>query len=233
MATKKTVAGTTAEKPQVDKGATDPRDEQIRILQEQIKTMAEQMSALSKMQAQTANAATRYPVDEEAVTVVSRFFSDTALESPDHTLNIMLKCATPTIIEFDDMRELLKETAYHHYKRLFEEDLLYFTNEADYKRFNIKRKVDLSDAAIKKVLFLPIEKMLEEINRLTTNKRNDNLCHVLIYRIAEMLVEPSKPLKGWDYDNRAALEKYFSVIFDQIIQMTGMYDIINQMHLYN
>jgi hypothetical protein len=233
MATKKTAAGNTAEKAKVDNTSADNRDEQIRLLNEQLEEMRKQMSALQKMQAQTANTATRYPVDEAPVTIVSRFFSDTALESPDHTLNLILKCAVPTVVDYDDMKEFLKETAYHHYKKLFEEDLLYFTDEADYKRFNIKRKTDLSEAALKKILFLPIEQMLEKMNELTGNKRNYNMIHVLIYRIAEMLVEPSKPLKGWDYENRVALEKYFSIIFDQIIQMTGMYDIINDMHLYN
>lgn len=233
MATKKTAAGSTAEKAKVDNTPADNRDEQIRLLNEQLEEMRKQMSALQKMQAQTANTATRYPVDEAPVTIVSRFFSDTALESPDHTLNLILKCAVPTVVDYDDMKEFLKETAYHHYKKLFEEDLLYFADEADYKRFNIKRKTDLSEAALKKILFLPIEQMLEKMNELTGNKRNYNMIHVLIYRIAEMLVEPSKPLKGWDYENRVALEKYFSIIFDQIIQMTGMYDIINDMHLYN
>lgn len=233
MATKKNAAGSTAEKAKVDNTPADNRDEQIRLLNEQLEEMRKQMSALQKMQAQTANTATRYPVDEAPVTIVSRFFSDTALESPDHTLNLILKCAVPTVVDYDDMKEFLKETAYHHYKKLFEEDLLYFTDEADYKRFNIKRKTDLSEAALKKILFLPIEQMLEKMNELTGNKRNYNMIHVLIYRIAEMLVEPSKPLKGWDYENRVTLEKYFSIIFDQIIQMTGMYDIINDMHLYN
>lgn len=233
MATKKTTAATAADKAKVDNIPADGRDEEIRLLKEQLAKMAEQMSALQKMQAQTINTTTRYPVDEAPVTVVSRFFSDTALESPDHTLNLILKCAVPTVVDFEDMKEFLKETAYHHYKRLFEDDLLYFTDEADYKRFNIKRKVDLSEAKLKKILFLPIEQMLEEINALTANKRNNNMLHVLVYKIAEMLVEASKPLKGWDYENRAALEKYFSVKFDEIIQMTGMYEVINDMHLYN
>ena len=234
MATKKTNTGAaTGSEKKVENPALDPRDEEIRTLKEQLAALSGQISALSKMQAQATNATTRYPIDEAPVTVVSRFFSDTALESPDHTLNLVLKCAVPTVVDYEDMKEFLKETAYHHYKRLFEEDLLYFTNEADYKRFNIKRKVDLSEAALKKILFLPEEQMLEKMNELTGMRRNHNMCHVLIYKIAEMLVEASKPLKGWDYDNRVALEKYFSIIFDQIIQMTGMYDIINDMHLYN
>lgn len=234
MATKKTPAAASPipAAPQTD-NVPDTRDEEIRLLKEQLSSLMGQIAALSKMQAQTANTATRYPVDEAPVTVVSRFFSDTALESPDHTLNVVLKCAKPTVIDFEDMKELLKETAYHHYKKLFEENLLYFTNEDDYKRFNIKRKIELSDATIKDILFLPQEQMLEKMNELTGNKRNYNMSNVLIYTIAEMLVKASKPLKGWDYESRVALETYFSVKFDQIIQMTGMYDIINEMHLYN
>lgn len=234
MATKKTPAAANPipAAPQTD-NVPDTRDEEIRILKEQLSTLTAQIAALSKMQAQTANTATRYPVDEAPVTVVSRFFSDTALESPDHTLNVVLKCATPTVIDYEDMKEFLKETSYHHYKRLFEENLLYFTDEEDYKRFNIKRKVELTEDGIKSILFLPQEKMLERISELTGNRRNYNMSNVLIYTIAEMLVKASKPLKGWDYENRVALENYFSVKFDQIIQMTGMYDIINEMHLYN
>ena len=222
MATKKT-KNETIETPAP---TTDARDDEIRLLKEQI-------AALMKMQAQTANSTNRYPIDEEPVVVISRFFSDTVLESPDRSYNIVLHCAQPQVVDYSDMKELLKETTYHHYKRLFEEDLLYFENEGDYKRFNIKRKVDLSETSLKKILFLPQEQMLSKINELTLNRRNYNMIHVIIYKIAEMLVEQSKPLKGWDYDNRKALEDYFSVKFDQVIAMTGLYEVINNMHLYN
>lgn len=224
MATKKANNEPVVEKPDVS--AEDKRDEEIRLLKEQI-------AALMKMQAQSANNVSRYPVDEEPVVVVSRFFSDTILEAPNGSFNVTLKCAKPMVVDFEDMKEILKETTYHHYKKLFEDDLLYFQNEGDYKRFNIKRKIDLSDTSLKRILFLPEKEMLEKMNELTLNRRNQNMIHVITFKVAEMLVKESKPLKGWDYDNRKALEEYLSIKFDQIIAMTGLYDVINNMHLYN
>ena len=224
MATKKANNEPVVEKPEVT--ADDKRDEEIRLLKEQI-------AALMKMQAQTANNVSRYPVDEEPVVVVSRFFGDTVLEAPNGSFNVTLKCAKPQVVDFDDMKEILKETTYHHYKKLFEDDLLYFENEGDYKRFNIKRKSDLSDTSLKRILFLPEKEMLEKMNELTLNRRDQNMIHVITFKVAEMLVKESKPLKGWDYDNRKALEEYLSIKFDHIIAMTGLYDVINNMHLYN
>ena len=165
--------------------------------------------------------------EEDEVAVVSRNFVDTALESPDGSVLFVFKVGEQKYISADDMRSILKENATHRNKRLFERGLFYFTNSADYKRFKITPRIDLSYERVKEIIMQDsIENMIAEFDRITNNARDRGVTHVFAFEVVEMLKDSSAPLRNWNYENRVALEQRIGRKFDDLISQSCYFDIL-------
>ncbi len=165
--------------------------------------------------------------EEEEVAVVSRNFVDTALESPDGSVLFVFKVGEQKYISADDMRNILKENATHRNKRLFERGLFYFANPADYKRFKITPRIDLSYERVKEIIMQDsIENMIAEFDRITNNARDRGVTHVFAFEVVEMLKDSSAPLRNWNYENRVALEQRIGRKFDDLIAQSCYFDIL-------
>lgn len=165
--------------------------------------------------------------EEDEVAVVSRNFVDTALESPDGSVLFVFKVGEQKYISADDMRSILKENATHRNKRLFERGLFYFTNSADYKRFKITPRIDLSYERVKEIIMQDsIENMIAEFDRITNNARDRGVTHVFAFEVVEMLKDSSAPLRNWNYENRVALEQRIGRKFDDLIAQSCYFDIL-------
>ena len=101
---------------------------------------------------------------------------------------------------------------------MFIKGSLYFKNEEDYKKFNIRKDFDLSDEGIKELLTKPSNQVIEEVKKITNEKKNLTQVFVLLYQIASLIDTNDIDIK---YETRNALERYFDVDF---------VDIINNLH---
>ncbi len=166
--------------------------------------------------------------EEAEVEIGYRGFSKITVESPDSTVSLTFKPAEIKVVPWDDLKAILKESQYRKNKQLFEKDILYFVDEEYYKKLKIRKRIDLSDKTIKDILFTQdINDMIGKFNTLTNNKVNMTVMHIFMYKVAEMLQDPTKPLSGWNYENRVALEKYIGLQFDRLIEYSGIYKMIN------
>ena len=91
-------------------------------------------------------------------------------------------------------------------------------DEEDYKKFNIRKDFDLSDEGIKELLAKPSNQVIEEVKKITNEKKNLTQVFVLLYQIASLIDANDIDIK---YETRNALERYFDVDF---------VDIINNLH---
>lgn len=206
------------------------KDQRIAELEEMLAKQNEQIAMLLANMNVKQNSATAQSTEEDAI-VISRNFMDTALESSDGSVMISFRTGEPKHVSADDMRLLLKEDARHHNRKFFEQGLFYFENEADYARFKLTKRVDLSAEAVKDILFTEnVDEMVRKIDALTNKQQNKSILHIFLYEIVEMLEDSSNPLRNWSYDSRAKLEDYVGIKLDTLRARAGIFAILREFH---
>ena len=154
--------------------------------------------------------------DEEELIVGCRIFNGAWLSSEKGDISIFIGYKDEVGIKVTELREIFKNP--FGYKQMFIKGSLYFKNEEDYKKFNIRKDFDLSDEGIKELLAKPSNQVIEEVKKITNEKKNLSQVFVLLYQIASLIDANDIDIK---YETRNALERYFDVDF---------VDIINNLH---
>lgn len=154
--------------------------------------------------------------DEEELMVGCRIFNGAWLSSEKGDISIFIGYKDEVGIKITELREIFKNP--FGYKQMFIKGSLYFKNEEDYKKFNIRKDFDLSDEGIKELLAKPSNQVIEEVKKITNEKKNLTQVFVLLYQIASLIDTNDIDIK---YETRNALERYFDVDF---------VDIINNLH---
>lgn len=170
--------------------------------------------------------------ENEEVAVCSRGIYDTVLCTNDNKILYNFKCNEEKLISVEDLKILFKESIRDN-RLLFEEDTLYFKDPENYKRFKIKRRIDLSPENIVRVLTMPEHDMIDEINKMTDNLHNFRLVHSLQFEIVKLLLGKDKLLRNWTYENRNALEKYIGQKFDDLMAAVGAIELLGRQSFKN
>ena len=140
-------------------------------------------------------------------------FNGATLVSQGGDIIIPIEYKQEVDVEYTELREVFKNP--FGYRSLFRKGILYFVNPEDYKRFNIKQEIDLSDEALINLLshsspFTITDKM----KQMTREKKDLTEMFAIIYQIANLIDKKKVDL---DYEIRSALEKYFEVDFKTLI----------------
>lgn len=211
--------------------SNEQKAKQIDELSSSVATLQQQINMLMQ---QIINSKQQEVVkdDNEEVAVCSRGIYDTVLCTNDNKILYNFKCNEEKLISVEDLKILFKESIRDN-RLLFEEDTLYFKDAENYKRFNIKRRIDLSPENIVRVLTLPEHDMIDEINKMTDNLHNFRLVHSLQFEIVKLLLGKDKLLRNWSYENRNALEKYIGQKFDDLMAAVGAIELLGRQSFKN
>ena len=181
--------------------------------------LAEMMSNYKDMQLQLQNmllaqqAQNTVARPEGMAKVGCRIFNGVTLSSQGGDINIPIQYREEVEIDYSELREIFKNI--FGYKNLFKKGVLYFVNKDDYKKFNIKEEIDISDEGLIKVLTENNASSVIEIMKSITRENKDlTEMFTVIYQIAYLIDTKKVDL---DYEIRSNLEKYFNVDFKTLI----------------
>lgn len=213
-----------------NKKLKDQNEEQKLSFEKRFLKMQEQIESLLN-NGLVQNTKTENLISEETEILVGcRAFSGATLSNVDGSISIVFVGGEEKYIEIEDMKSLLKENVTRNNKLLFMNGLFYFVNEEYYKKFNIKKNIDLSEKNIIDILLTPdIDKMINKVKDLTNDKHNTSVTHTFQFFVAKLLVDSKHPLAMWKYESRMALETYLENKFDELIAYSGVYQLLKEL----
>lgn len=140
-------------------------------------------------------------------------FNGATLVSQGGDVIIPIEYKQEVEVEYSELREIFKNP--FGYRSLFRKGILYFVDPEDYKRFNIKQEIDLSDDALINLLShsTPFT-ITDKMKQMTRDKKDLTEMFAIIYQIAHLIDIKKVDL---DYEIRSSLEKYFEVDFKTLI----------------
>ena len=139
-------------------------------------------------------------------------FNGATLSSQSGDISIPIQYREEVEVSYSELREIFKNT--FGYKTMFRKGLLYFKNIEDYKKFNIKQEIDISDKYLKDMLKSNVNVIIERAKEITGDKKDYMEVSAFIYQIAYLIDKKEVDL---DYEARSGLEKYFEVDFKTLI----------------
>lgn len=183
-------------------------------LEEMMKNYKDMQLQLQNMLiAQQANASMTSQAIEGSSTVGCRIFNGVTLSSQGGDIAIPIQYREEVDITYPELREIFKNP--FGYKNMFRKGILYFVNEDDYKKFNIKVDIDLEDDALSNLLTKSNgSSIIDAVKSITNDKKDLTEMFALIYQIAYLIDKKKVDL---DYEVRSNLEKYFDVDFKTLI----------------
>ena len=150
--------------------------------------------------------------EEDAIYEVStRCVCSTGIYSPDKRI---IKEIQPFggVVTLDglELRELLKSNFVRDW---FESDIIYFTDESVYSKKKINKRCNLDDDSFTDLIMNnPTEKVVNELNKITRNFKDEPVIHCVFYRIVELCYEGK--LTKMSYDTRREIERLFGFKID-------------------
>lgn len=204
------------------KSQIDLLTKNLEILQSQIKIL------VSTMDDKKSNK----EINEDVLIGCRKIYGD-VLSTSDNSLVIPFDCDEEKYINSEDLKLLLKQNSQKNNKKLFENDIFYFVDKNNYERFKVIKRFDLSKDNIIRILNLPREQMIDEVNLLTNQLRDFNILHAFQFEIVKMLINSNAPLKNWSYDNRAYLENYLNIKFDDLAASVGAIELLGRKKFNN
>jgi hypothetical protein len=155
---------------------------------------------------------------EETIRVGCRASYVGVLATDDESLVISFKHGEEKDIYISDAVRLIKDSARKKNAKQFVDGTFYFCNESDYRRFKIRKNLDLSDEALCELVLngTPDEVVVKLIKIADKNDIGKmDVRQTFIYGITRILKEKPQMLKNWSYESRAAVEKYLGLRFDE------------------
>jgi hypothetical protein len=180
------------------------------------KQFAEMQSALIKLQS-NGNQYQNVTSSSNMVSLGCRFINGVTLYSPKREIDIRVPYGENIEITEDEMQMLMKTGFVRDFLK---KNVIYFTDEENYKKFKIFDRYDLSDEKIAGIILNSnSNKLVVELNKYTNEKKDDPVFHSLFYRIVDLYNKGK--LTTMSYEVRKTIETYFK------------FDIVNaQMLLY-
>jgi len=150
-------------------------------------------------------------VEDEELEISCNMIYGISLESQNKDVQMSLKYNQNSIVLESDFKKLIRKVSI---RKLFEDGIVYFVDESNYKKFGINNYNDISDKKLKEILKENISTITSKFNELTQNKKNINVLHSLLYRICRMIKD--NEINDLSYGTRKSLEEdYFKIQFDK------------------
>lgn len=167
--------------------------------------------------------------EDEEILVGCRAFSGCPLTPIGEPFILNFSCGEEKYIPLSQIREIFKPSILKDNKKLFEKGLFYFADESNYKRFKINYSSDLKpENIIKIILDEDTHAIIRNLDNITRNKSEQIIMHTIMFEISLLLLDSSKPLRDWRYENRVELENYFGIKFDQLNNMVNLFKSLPQ-----
>jgi uncharacterized coiled-coil protein SlyX len=182
------------------------------------KQLQEMQSAFIKMQSSGINLNKNNVInDNEQYEIGCRLVNGVLIYSPKREIERRISYKETIFVNGYEMEMLLKS---NFVRDFLAKGVLYFVNEENYKQFNIYEVMDISDKWITNTLLnLSSEEVIETLNKVTRNKKDDTVVHSIFYRIVE-LYKNGDGIRKMDYETLKAIEKYFNYKIDNAIRIT-------------
>jgi hypothetical protein len=184
---------------------SDPKDEIILKLQEQINNIQQafiNMQSNQKTEIKSENT--------EVYGIGTRFVNGVTIFSPRKEIEKEIPFNKNIEVDKNELDMLLKS---NFVKDWFEKDILFFTNENVYSQRKIKKQFDLSDEnLIDIILNHSTKKVMDVITDMTKRFKDDPVIHCIFYRIVELC--SNGKLSTMPYETRREIEKAFSFKID-------------------
>lgn len=205
--------------------ALKSKDEELLNLTKESEAMKAKMDLiLQQLALANQNAINNSPAtsnnEDDMVEVGCRKIYGDSLVTHDESYVYKFACNEIKFIPREDMKAIINDRGNRRNISLFEKDIFYFINPEEYKKFKIKKKVDLSKENILRILKLPEYEMINEVNLLTNNLINFSTTHAFQFEVAKLLIDKVS-LADWKYENRVALERYLGKKFDDLLASVG------------
>jgi len=166
------------------------------------KQMQDMQNAIIKMQ---MNNNISNSVESKKYNIGGRLINGVTIYSPKREVDRRVPYKETIEVNDYEMEMLLKTQFVRDFLR---KDIIYFTEEENYEKFKIYDRLDLSDEKIiNMVLKYTSNDLVNELNILTRDKKDDPVVHSLFYRIVEL--DMSGAIARMVYENRKAIETYF------------------------
>lgn len=178
------------------------------------KTIAEMTKQMQEMQAMMISMQSKQPVTitnvNNKTSIGCRFLNGITVYSPNREIEIFIPCGENNTIDFTDneMNLLLKQK---FFKDFLTEDVLYFVNEEDYTRHNLKKINSMDDNSIVEILNSR-DNLKTIFDNYTNSKRNSPVLHCLFYTIVN-LVDKGK-INTLPVGVQREIEDYFNFKID-------------------
>lgn len=196
---------------------------EVEILRAQLEEMKKAMAEMMNKASVPSQSVVLKEAEDE-VEVGCRMLQGIGLNSEDGTVSVDISFNDTQSLTISEIKKLFRRA---HIKKLFEDGVCYFEDEANYQVFNIRSHKDLSNEALISLLTLNnVNDIIRELDILTENKRNSNVLNCVIYRICNMIRKGQ--LKDWDYYIRKGIESYFGTEFDRGISVLNSLDALRQ-----
>lgn len=194
--------------------------EEVSLLKQQLEEMKKAMEALMKERVEIPSNKLVVTNEEPETIIGCRVLQGIGWQDSTNTIGeIRLKFNEEISIPVNDMKRFLRQ---HSIRKLFENGLCYFADKEDYKLFNIRQYVDLSDEHLEEVLSQSdINDIIRDLDEITDNQRNSSIVNCIIFRICDMI---RKQTLSWDYYTRKGIEGYFNMEFDRGIVTLDAFD---------
>lgn len=199
---------------ETEDGQKNEAPSEVELLRAQIEEMKKAMAEMAT-KASVPSQSILVKEAEDEVEIGCRMLQGIGLVSDDGTVSIDLKFNDVQSATISEIKKLFRKS---HIKKLFEDGICYFVDEADYEIFSIRNYKDLSDENLISLLTLNnVNDIIKKLDIITEYKRNSNVLNCIIYRICNMIIKGQ--LKDWDYYVRKGIESYFDIEFDRGISI--------------
>ena len=177
----------------------------IKSLQNQ---MAQMQSAFIKMQS-GQNTQPQNNGDKK-YSIGCRLINGVTLYSPKREVERRISYGQLSDVTEYEMDMLLKNG---QVREFLKKDVVFFSDESDYDTFKIMNRSNISDERLEYVaLNLDSNKLIDELNKWTREKKDDPVLHSLFYRFVEL--HTNGRIVRMTYENRKAIENYFRFTID-------------------
>lgn len=147
------------------------------------------------------------PASNFSVNIGCNLIQGVSLSSPNGDVDAKFSYGDTVMLSSDDVTQVLKSG---DNRNLFVNGLMYFEDEKDYNRFNIKRKHNINRDVIRSlVLSNDTNKMEKFFDDNTRKKLDATMTHTIFYTIVSLNVDGE--LDGMRFETREFIEKYFSM----------------------
>lgn len=211
MANKKTTTNATATTENV---VADSMQDKLDAQNKQIEDLTKLIASLQSQLASSVST----PLLDDSIFIGARMQGGIRLCDKGENIVLDIPCDECVEVNVADFRAVLSSPS--NYKALFKNDILYFEDEENYKRFRLKKEIDLSSDEIKTHL-LGNADAVNWLKTITNNKKEMNIYYAIIQSIARL--EKSGELHGWEYKSRASLEEYIGEKFTNLIMQMDVY----------